>query len=132
MRRSARASLRSGLQLAEVGLGRGSRIGIALPEGAESLVAVLAACSVAACAPLNPDLDADTLFRQFVALRLDAVLVPLGDSSARDAADRAHISVIDVDTSDQGPVGTFLLSGATGRPATDVRPPELDQSRLLC
>jgi non-ribosomal peptide synthetase component F len=49
--------------LAGAGFSRGARVGIALPDGPELAVALLAVCSAATCAPLNADLDEDALVR---------------------------------------------------------------------
>src|SRR5262245_45424768 len=47
--------------LAAGGLGAGSRIGLALPNGPETAVAMLAVLSCATCVPLNPNSDEETL-----------------------------------------------------------------------
>ena len=58
-------------QLRKLGLGRGDRIAMALPNGLEMIVSFLAASSVGAAAPLNP------------AYRLDEFKFYLEDTGAR-------------------------------------------------
>ena len=72
--------------LAALGLGRGRRVGVALPDGPEAAVAVLAAMSWATCAPLNPRLDPNDCDATLAQLRLDALIVAEGDASPLVAA----------------------------------------------
>ena len=73
----------------------GRAIGIALPDGPELAVAMLAVCSAATCAPLNTALDEEALVRLLVAMRIDALIVPEGpDSTAARAARRAAVTLI--------------------------------------
>jgi acyl-CoA synthetase (AMP-forming)/AMP-acid ligase II/acyl carrier protein len=81
--------------LAGAGFGRGARIGIAMPDGPDLAIVMLAACSAATCAPLNATLDEDALVRLLVAMRIDALIVPEGpDSNAGRAARRAAVTLI--------------------------------------
>jgi len=88
------AALRTGIEragdrLAALGLGRGSRIAIALPDGLDTAVALLAATSWATCAPLNPRLDERASAALFDELRIDALIVEDGDERPVVAAARA-------------------------------------------
>ncbi len=119
-------------ELAAFGLGRGSRIAVALPEGPESVVAVLAVCCSASCVPLNPDLDDETLFRQLTGMRVDAVIAPERlDSGARRAARRGRITVIDLCRSSDSTAGSFWLATDTPCLPVRVQSPELDDAALL-
>ncbi len=53
------------LSLAAAGFGRGSRVALALPNGPEMAVALLAVTGGASCVPLNPALD-ETSYRAAV------------------------------------------------------------------
>ncbi|HET7033438.1 MAG TPA: non-ribosomal peptide synthetase, partial [Casimicrobiaceae bacterium] len=62
--------------LAGVGLGRGKRVAVALPNGPEMVIAMLALLSSrAACAPLNPALDENAGRASLSAMRIDALIV---------------------------------------------------------
>lgn len=60
--------------LATAGLGRGSRIVLALPNGPEMAMALLAVGSCATCAPLNPATDEEACRVLLADLRADAVM----------------------------------------------------------
>lgn len=81
--------------LAEAGYGRGSRIAVALPDGPEFAVAVLAVSCAATCAPLSDRLDAQSPAELLRAMRADALIVREGNvSEAERAAERAGLDVI--------------------------------------
>jgi acyl-CoA synthetase (AMP-forming)/AMP-acid ligase II len=118
--------------LANAGYGRGSRIGIALPEGPEFAVALLAVCSAATCAPLNDKLDEDALEHLFVAMRIDALIVPEGaDSAAVRAARRLAIPLMNLRFSQQDCAGVFELIAQQQRDPVPVRPPDCDNIAFL-
>ena len=60
---------RFGASLARIGIGRGSRVATALPNGLETAVAMLGAMSFATCVPLDPSLDAAACRALLSALR---------------------------------------------------------------
>lgn len=118
--------------LAQAGYGGGSRIAVALPDGPESTVAVLAVCGCAKCAPLSPDLDEDALYRLIVAMRIDALIAPENaDSSAVRAAREAGAAIIELRSSSPAPAGTFALAAPPGRSVVAVQPPDLDDIALV-
>ncbi len=81
--------------LAEAGYGRGSRIAVALPDGPEFAVAVMAVSCAATCVPLSDRLDEPSVLELLRAIRVDAVMVREGNvSAARRAADRVGVDVI--------------------------------------
>jgi acyl-CoA synthetase (AMP-forming)/AMP-acid ligase II/aryl carrier-like protein len=65
--------------LARAGLGRGSRIVVALPAGPEVAVALLAVGCCATCAPLNPATDEEACHVLLKSLRADALIVRRSD-----------------------------------------------------
>jgi len=79
------------------GLGQGSRIGVALPNGAEMAVALLAAADCATCVPLNPAMDAAACRHLLESMRLDALVVPDGeDSPMRQVANAAGLPALEL------------------------------------
>lgn len=64
--------------LASAGIGRGTRVAMSFPNGADALVLTLALMAGAACVPMNPALDpltCDALLRK---LRVTALIAPEG------------------------------------------------------
>src|SRR5215471_11684474 len=102
-------------RLNQLGLGRGDRIAMALPNGLEMIVSFLAASAVGAAAPLNP------------AYRLDEFKFYLGDTGARGliipptgsdearAAAGDQMLIIEADLDADGQV-RFSSSGTAGSP----------------
>ena len=94
--------------LASAGIGRGDRVGIALPNGLPMIVAFLAASVAGTAAPLNPAYKEEEF--RFYLDDTDARLLivpPDGAEAARRAAgDRVPIAPIEVDSA-----GTVRLSG---------------------
>jgi acyl-CoA synthetase (AMP-forming)/AMP-acid ligase II len=83
-------------QLAAAGIGRGDRVGIALPNGLPMVVAFLAAASVGTAAPLNPAYKEDE-FRFFLDdTNAKVLILPPGgvDDARRAAGDRVPILTI--------------------------------------
>ncbi len=118
--------------LADAGFGRGSRIGIALPDGPEFVVTMLAVCSAATCAPLNDTLDEDALVRLLLAMRIDALIAPEGSNSAAvSAARRAAIALIALRSSSGDRAGTVELIPESSRRRIAVEPPLIDDIALL-
>src|ERR1700730_4271900 len=90
-------------QLAAAGVGRGDRVGIALPNGLPMIVSFLAASVAGTAAPLNPAYKEDE-FRFYLEDTAARVLsVPAGKADGahtarRGAGDRVPILGIDMDT----------------------------------
>ncbi|HZR25067.1 MAG TPA: acyl--CoA ligase [Vicinamibacterales bacterium] len=98
-------------QLSSVGIGRGDRVGMALPNGYPIVAAFLAAAEVGTAAPLNPAYKEDD-FRFYLEDTNAKVLIlpPDGAEDARRAAgDRIPIITIDMDAN-----GVVTLSNASG------------------
>ena len=103
-------------QLAAAGVGKGERVGIALPNGLPMIVSFLASSVAGTAAPLNPAYKEDE-FRFFLEDTSARVLIlpPDGADEARRAAgDRVPILTIDMDSS-----GIVSLSGIAPRGAVD-------------
>lgn len=106
--------------LAAYGIGRGDRVGMALPNGLPTIVGFLAASMAGTAAPLNPAYREDE-FRFFLEDTSAKVLLlpPEGADAARQAAGTSvPVLTIDMDTS-----GTVHLPGVTGRRSFGHVPP---------
>ena len=113
-------------QLAAAGVGRGDRVGIALPNGLPMAVTFLAASIAGTAAPLNPAYTEDE-FRFFLEDTGARVLIlpPEGADEARRAAgDRVRVLTVNADAS-----GTVSLAGVTGR--RPVSTPKVDDVALV-
>jgi acyl-CoA synthetase (AMP-forming)/AMP-acid ligase II len=104
--------------LRSFGIGRGDRVAVVLPMGAEAAVATVAVAAGAVCVPLHPGFAAEEWRRYFADLRVAALLTRTDvDSTSRSVAYRLGIPVIDLAQSPgQGP-GAFKLVCPTPRPA---------------
>jgi acyl-CoA synthetase (AMP-forming)/AMP-acid ligase II len=112
--------------LAAAGIGRGDRVGMALPNGLPQIVAFLAASMAGTAAPLNPAYKEEE-FRFFLEDTNARVLLlpPEGAEAARRAAG-GRVPVLSVAVNAAGDVA---LSGTTGtRP---WQPPALDAVALI-
>jgi acyl-CoA synthetase (AMP-forming)/AMP-acid ligase II/thioesterase domain-containing protein len=98
-----------GLELRELGIGRGDRVALVLDDGPELAVAFLAVASAAACAPLNPAYREHELDFYLSDLGAAAVVVRAGVSSpARAVAERLGLLLIELEPDETGD-GTFTL-----------------------
>lgn len=99
--------------LNDLGLGPADRVALALPEGPELAVALLATASGAAAAPLDPASpknEAAVLLRD---LKADALIVPNGtDVPARRVAVDRGLLVIELTPAAQAEAGRFVLNCA--------------------
>ena len=87
---------RAGIELRQAGLGRSARIGIGLPDGPEAALAIVAMACRAIAVPLDTKLTVSELHERFTALRLDAVLLPVGGQpNMRRAAELGGVRVIE-------------------------------------
>ncbi len=111
-------------QMAFAGLKAGDALAIALPDGPDLLLSILAASSVAACAPLNPALGEAEFEFQLAGLAPRALLDVPG-SPARAAAQRLGIPLLEpgrrlgsASSSRRYPGSELLLytSATTGKP----------------
>ena len=112
--------------LAAHGIGRGDRVGMALPNGLPTIVAFLAAGEAGTAAPLNPAYKEDE-FRFYLEDTSARVLLlpPTGADDARRAAgDTVPVLTVDMDAN-----GTITLDGKTG--GASYQPPTADDVALI-
>jgi oxalate---CoA ligase len=110
-------------RLAGLGLGRGSKIALVVPDGPQFLRLMLAIASLGAtAAPLNPAYKRDEYAFYLDDLQPELLLLPAGDlQAARDAAGAVRI----VDVAEDG-----SLDAASGRSSPDAAQPD-DVALLL-
>jgi acyl-CoA synthetase (AMP-forming)/AMP-acid ligase II len=114
-------------QLAAVGVGRGQRVGIALPNGLPTIVCFLAASVAGTAAPLNPAYREEE-FRFYLEDTDARVLIvpPDGAEAARAAAaGRARLLTAEMDDA-----GVVRLGGVT-EPARSAGAPSIDDTALV-
>ena len=113
--------------LAASGLGRGDRIGIALPNGLPTIVAFLAASMAGTAAPLNPGYKEDE-FKFFLEDTNAKVLLLPGEGAAdaRRAAEACGVPVLVVDMDG---AGTVTIAGVAAR--KPIVQPALDEPALI-
>ena len=94
--------------LNELGIGRGDRVAIVLPNGPEMASAFVAISAGAATAPLNPAYRQPEFEFYLSDLGAKALVVAEGDDSpARDAADALGIRILEIAHDPADPAGTF-------------------------
>jgi acyl-CoA synthetase (AMP-forming)/AMP-acid ligase II len=114
--------------LAAFGIGRGDRVGMALPNGLPTIICFFAASMVGTAAPLNPAYKEDE-FRFYLEDTSARVLLlpPNGaDEARRAAADRVQVLSVDMDAG-----GTVHLSGSNTPHARSFAPPSVGDAALI-
>jgi len=118
--------------LAGAGYGRGARIAVALPAGPECAVAVLAVSGCTTCAPINPELDEETLRHLLRSMCIDALIVPARENShVVRAAERANVAMLELRVPPDAHAGEFALSIGTRRPPVAIEPPRVGDIAVL-
>ena len=106
-------------QLNALGIGRGDRVAIVLPNGPEMATAFLSVAATATTAPLNPAYRAEEL--QFYLSDIGAKAILVGEDEAGPAvsvAEQLGIGILRLIAGHQAPAGSFRISGApVGEPA---------------
>jgi len=111
----------TGTRLADLGLGRGSRIAIVLPNGPEMATAFVSVASAATTAPLNPAYKEDELDFYLTDIGANAILVGADDNGpAVAAAGRHGIAILRLVADDRAPAGSFAIDGSPVGPAVDA------------
>ena len=109
--------------LREVGIRRGHRVALVLPQGPELAVASIAISAVTACVPLHPGYSAREHERYLTTLAVDVLLLAADQPSpARSVAQSRGIPVIDLVSVSNAPAGIFRLT-ASG-PFAQSDPPD--------
>ncbi len=105
-------------RLNALGIGRGDRVAIVLPNGPEMAAAFVAVGAGATTAPLNPGYRAEEFEFYLSDLNAKALLVEEGsDSPAVGVAERLGIAVLRAKADPGAPAGDFTLEGGAARAA---------------
>jgi acyl-CoA synthetase (AMP-forming)/AMP-acid ligase II len=100
--------------LNSVGVGRGDRVAIVLPNGPEMAVAFIGVCACSTSAPLNPGYRRSEFEYYLADLNAKALLVQAGvESDARLAAAERSIPLLELHATSHGKAGLFRLTGGT-------------------
>jgi acyl-CoA synthetase (AMP-forming)/AMP-acid ligase II len=100
--------------LNDLGIGRGDRVAIVLPNGPEMATAFLCVASAATSAPLNPAYKRDEFEFYLEDLKAKALIVEAGsESAALRAAEKLGVAVITLTPEPQAGAGAFRLSGSS-------------------
>ncbi len=119
-------------RLNALGIGRGDRVGIVLPNGPETAALCLSVAACAACAPLSPDSTAEEFDRFLDSIRPKAIIAPAGKTSACiDAAQRRGVPILCLAPDINGPAGSFSLFGDPVGEAARPGMAEYDEVALL-
>jgi acyl-CoA synthetase (AMP-forming)/AMP-acid ligase II len=95
-----------------IGVGRGDRVAIVLPNGPEMAAAFVAIACGATTAPLNPAYKAEEFEFYLADLRAKALVIRKGmESPAREVAARLGVPVLDLAAEAAAGAGAFALEG---------------------
>lgn len=98
--------------LGTMGIGRGDRVALVLPNSPEMVVAFLAVSACAVCAPLNPAYSELEFASYYSTLNIKAVIIQAGiDSPAKDVAKAQGVVLIELTPVLQVEAGIFTLHG---------------------
>jgi oxalate---CoA ligase len=117
-----------------MGIGRGDRVAIVLPNGPEGATAFLTVGSAATAAPLNPGYRHAEFDFYLSDLNAKALLILAGmESAARDIANERGIPIIELEVDPARPAGEFTLKPFTKGSAatTHSGPPQPDDIALI-
>jgi acyl-CoA synthetase (AMP-forming)/AMP-acid ligase II len=123
---------RAGAKLNELGVGRGDRVAIVLPNGPEMATAFLSAAAAAAAAPLNPAYRQDEFEFYLGDLNAKALIVEAGsESPAIAAAQKLGVGLITLMPEPETGAGGFRLCGDPGHAAARPGRAEADDVALI-
>ena len=116
-----------------LGIGRGDRVAIVLPNGPEMASAFVCIGAGATTAPLNPAYRQEDFDFYLSDLNAKALVVEAGaDTPARDAAAARGVPVLELSSGAGSPAGAFALSGEpVGDPAANGGPAGPDDIALV-
>ncbi|GLR83686.1 hypothetical protein GCM10007857_03960 [Bradyrhizobium iriomotense] len=94
-----------------------------MPNGPEAVLAIVAIACCSIVVPLDPRLSRAEIDQRLDMLRLDALLVPLGNASdAREAAERRGLAIIEAVPIGHGQLGLDITVPVSDSPAIDAEP----------
>ncbi|MEI9983057.1 MAG: acyl--CoA ligase [Aliidongia sp.] len=97
-------------QLNGLGIGRGDRVALVLPNGPEAATSFVAIACGAATAPLNPAYRAEEFDFYLSDLNAKALVIEAGmDSPSRAVAAARGIPIVELVSDKNGPAGSFVL-----------------------
>ncbi len=106
-----------------LGIGRGDRVAIVLPNGPEMATAFLTVACGAATAPLNPDYKAEEFEFYLSDLGAKALLVEKGSQSAAIAvAQKLKVPVYEIAWQPSDPAGSFAIQSSAAKATPAARP----------
>ncbi|MFQ3661443.1 MAG: acyl--CoA ligase [Chloroflexaceae bacterium] len=111
-------------QLQALGLTRGDRVAMALPNGPEMAIAFLAAATAATAAPLNPKYRQEEFAFYYEDTRATALIVAPGALPEARAAMRPGMLLIEVETLADGTVAFYAGPSPTPGVTLDVARPD--------
>lgn len=119
-------------RLASLGIERGKRVALVLPNGPCAATAFLAISNMATAAPLNPGYSSGEFEFYLSDLHADAVVLE-GEmiTPARQAAGKLGIPVIELRKPEQAPAGIFTLEGDSSRTVSRELSREEDVALVL-
>ena len=118
-------------QLRAMGIDRGDRVAIVLPNSIETIVTFLAVAAAGTAAPLNPAYKAAEFEFYMDDTNAKALITPNdGGEEARSAAD-ASVMDIRAETDEEGRVSLSGPGGATLAAGLETAPPEPDDVALV-
>jgi len=124
--------LMTAARLNALGIGRGDRVAIVLPNGPEMATAFVSVAAAATTAPLNPAYRADELDFYLSDIGARAILVGRDEAGPSVAvAERLGISVLRLDFDPASPAGTFSIDGPAGNGNARADLAEADDVALL-
>ena len=114
---------RTAVRLRESGLDRSARVAVALPNGADAALAIVATACAAVAVPIDTQLTAPEIDGRLARLRPRAVIVPGdGPSATRDVAMGRGIAVIEANSEGPGKLGMNLSAPDVGPAAAAEEP----------
>ncbi len=119
--------------LNRLGVGRGDRVAIVLPNGPEMATAFLSVAASASAAPLNPGYTRDEFAFYLEDLRARIVFVEASSTSpVREAAAALSIPVVEIIYDGGDPAGSFSIGGySDSRPARSGWSEGTDEALVL-
>jgi acyl-CoA synthetase (AMP-forming)/AMP-acid ligase II len=117
-------------KLNQLGLGRGDRIAMALPNGLEVIASFLAASTAGTAAPFNPAYTRDEFKFYLEDTGARALIVPPTGSDEARAAAADNVLLIEADIDREGRV-QFSSAGTAGAPRASEYPKDDDIALIL-